>query len=66
MIEHKPHMTRGGNGSHWQGCEETHWDCKIAHLERENERLRSIIEGLRLQVYLAILLLDDKELLKHD
>lgn len=26
---------RGGDGSHWEGCEETHWDCKIAKLERQ-------------------------------
>lgn len=21
----------GRNGSHWKGCEEVHWDCKIVH-----------------------------------
>ena len=31
---------KGGDGSHWVGCEETHWDCKIARLEKENERLK--------------------------
>jgi hypothetical protein len=34
---------RGGDGSHWDGCEETHWDCKIAKLERENAELRKAI-----------------------
>lgn len=22
-------MTRGGNGSHWAGCEKVHWDCAL-------------------------------------
>lgn len=26
--------TYGGDGSHWEGCHETHWDCRIAWLER--------------------------------
>jgi hypothetical protein len=26
-------MTRGGDGSHWDGCESVHWDCKISKLE---------------------------------
>jgi hypothetical protein len=25
--------TKGGDGSHWEGCEEVHWDCRIAQLE---------------------------------
>ena len=33
------HWEKGGNGSHWEGCEEVHWDCKIAQLEKEIERL---------------------------
>jgi hypothetical protein len=32
---------KGGEGSHWEGCEETHSDCKIAKLEKENEQLRA-------------------------
>ena len=28
-------MTYGGNGSHWDGCAEVHWDCKIAQLEAD-------------------------------
>ena len=31
-------MTYGGNGSHWDGCAEAHWDCKIAQLEAELAR----------------------------
>ena len=22
-------MTYGANGSHWEGCEDMHWDCKL-------------------------------------
>jgi hypothetical protein len=33
-------MIRGGDGSHWGGCEETHWDCKIAMLDKENLELK--------------------------
>ena len=25
--------TKGGDGSHWEGCEKVHWDCRIAQLE---------------------------------
>lgn len=25
--------TKGGDGSHWEGCEDVHWDCRIAQLE---------------------------------
>jgi len=35
---------KGGDGSHWVGCEETHWDCKIARLEKENARLQKEVE----------------------
>ena len=35
---------KGGGGSHWVGCEETHWDCKIARLEKENARLKKAVE----------------------
>ena len=37
-------MTYGGNGSHWEGCAEVHWDCKIAKLEAENKKLRHALE----------------------
>ena len=36
-------MTKGGNGTHWEGCEETHWDCKIEQLTRENAELRQLL-----------------------
>jgi hypothetical protein len=26
---------RGGDGSHWDGCHETHWDCRIRWLESQ-------------------------------
>ena len=35
--------TYGDNGSHWEGCAEVHWDCKIAQLEAENARLKAVI-----------------------
>ena len=35
---------KGGDGSHWVGCEETHWDCKIARLEKENTRLQKAVD----------------------
>ena len=31
---------KGGDGSHWEGCEEVHWDCRIAKLEKEIDRLK--------------------------
>jgi hypothetical protein len=37
--------TRGGDGSHWEGCEETHWDCKIVHLEKENQRMVDVVSA---------------------
>jgi hypothetical protein len=37
--------TRGGDGSHWEGCEETHWDCKIVHLEKQNERMADVVSA---------------------
>jgi len=45
--------TYGGNGSHWDGCAEVHWDCKIAQLEAENAASQERIEDLelRLDVY---------------
>ena len=39
-------MTYGGNGSHWEGCAEVHWDCKIAQLEIELAALREMVEEL--------------------
>ena len=37
---------RGGDGSHWEGCEDMHWDCKIAQLEDELARKDEQIEKL--------------------
>ena len=39
-------MTCGGNGSHWEGCEEVHWDCRIAQLEKEIARLTAELAEL--------------------
>ena len=38
--------TRGGNGAHWDGCAEVHWDCKIAELEAENAILTAELAEL--------------------
>ena len=32
------HWTKGGDGSHWEGCADAHWDCRIAQLEAELAR----------------------------
>ena len=32
--------TKGGDGSHWEGGDEVHWDCRIAKLEKEIDRLK--------------------------
>ena len=37
-MEHLRYI-KGGNGSHWEGCEEVHLDCRIAQLEKEIARL---------------------------
>jgi len=42
----EPHI-RGGDGSHWEGCEEVHWDCRIAQLEKEIARLTAELAELR-------------------
>ena len=41
MDKHEGRYIKGGEGSHWVGCEETHWDCKIAKLEEEITELRA-------------------------
>jgi len=37
---------RGGDGSHWEGCEEVHLDCRIAQLEKEIARLTAELAEL--------------------
>ncbi len=39
-------MTCGGNGSHWDGCVDVHWDCRIAQLEAELARLTAELAEL--------------------
>jgi hypothetical protein len=39
--------TKGGDGSHFEGCEEVHWDCRIAQLEAELARLTAELAELR-------------------
>ena len=31
----------------WEGCEEVHWDCRIAQLEADNSRLTALVERLK-------------------
>jgi len=40
-------MTCGGNGSHWDGCVDVHWDCRIAQVEGELARRDEIIARLK-------------------
>lgn len=34
---------RGGGGSHWDGCEETHWDCKILAMQKQINALEKTV-----------------------
>ena len=45
-MEHLRYI-KGGAGSHWEGCEEVHWDCRIAQLETELARRDEIITRLK-------------------
>jgi hypothetical protein len=38
--------TIGGDGAHWNGCEETHWDCMIVHQAKEIIRLQKEVDRL--------------------
>ena len=40
------HWTKGGHGSHWEGCADVHWDCKIAQLEADLAHLQEYIKAL--------------------
>ena len=37
--------TRGGDGSHWDGCYASHWDCAIRELRKALGNLVAAIEG---------------------
>ncbi len=39
---------RGGSGSHWDGCDKVHWDCRIAKLEEEIEMYKTADELRRI------------------
>lgn len=45
--------TEGGDGSHWDGCDEAHWDCKIAQLEKEIARLQEKLYDEMAQLEIA-------------
>lgn len=54
LAELELRWTSGGNGSHWDGCAEVHWDCKIAqlearcnNLEQENAKLKEANEDVQ-------------------
>jgi len=47
------HWTKGGDGSHWDGCTDVHWDCKIAHLEAELARLQEKLHDEMSQLEIA-------------
>lgn len=36
-------MTRGGHGAHWDGCENVHWDCRIARMEQRITELEAML-----------------------
>ena len=42
----KGRWTFGGDGSHWDGCDETHWDCALVHLTARIAELESKIARL--------------------
>jgi len=44
LDEKDGYYIRGGQGSHWANCEETHWDCKIIKLEADNARLQKAVD----------------------
>jgi hypothetical protein len=46
-LDASGHYIKGGEESHWEGCEETHYDCKIAKLEKENTQLREDLQDAR-------------------
>ena len=55
--------TYGGNGSHWNGCEESHWDCKIRALEAQVKDLQeyhTLGEQFREASHNLVKELDDK------
>ena len=39
----KLRWTKGGDGSHWEGCEDVHWDCKIVALTARIAELKEIL-----------------------
>ena len=45
--------TKGGDGSHWDGCEDVHWDCRIAQLETEIVRLQEKLHDEMSQLEIA-------------
>jgi hypothetical protein len=41
LTETKGSYIHGGDGAHFPGCENVHWDCKIAALEKRVKELEA-------------------------
>jgi len=54
-------MIRGGDGSHWVGCEETHYDCAIAELRVALEKVTKDADGWKWQFDAIVGLLETAE-----
>lgn len=59
-------MTRGGDGSHWAGCEDTHWDCcivalriRIKPLEHDLDRYRAWNQTLQRELSACRVLVEE-------
>lgn len=42
----KGRWTFGGDGSHWDGCYETHWDCALVHLTARIAELEGALKKI--------------------
>ena len=38
--------TFGGDGSHWDGCENVHWDCALVHLTARIAELEGALKNV--------------------
>ena len=38
--------TFGGDGSHWDGCENVHWDCALVHLTARIAELEGALKKI--------------------
>lgn len=59
----------GASGSHWEGCETQHWDCRIISLQADLARLRARNEHLEATLRTVLswtLARDVREYLEHN